>query len=94
MQWPPTLMELRVKLEALTKHSFNSVLCNLYRDNHDGVDFHSDDEPSLGKNPYIASISLGAVRVFEMRKKPLPVPNKFVNHIFYTRTRIYDALKK
>jgi len=70
--WPPILIELKTKLEKFTKNSFNSVLCNLYRDNHDGVDFHSDDEKSLRKNPFIGSFSFGSARIFEMRKKPLP----------------------
>ena len=31
--------------------------------------WHSDSHPQLGRNPPVASVSLGAVRVFEMRKK-------------------------
>jgi hypothetical protein len=31
--------------------------------------WHSDSHPQLGRNPPVASVSLGAVRVFELRKK-------------------------
>lgn len=53
--------------------SFNSLLCNLYRDGHDSIGWHSDDEASLGAEPVIASLSLGDTRVFSLRKKPPPV---------------------
>jgi alkylated DNA repair dioxygenase AlkB len=33
------------------------------------VAWHSDDEPELGAQPIIASISLGAVRKFELKNK-------------------------
>jgi alkylated DNA repair dioxygenase AlkB len=48
---------------------FNTALGNLYRDGMDSVAWHSDDEPELGPNPVIASLSLGATRRFLMRKK-------------------------
>ncbi|XP_061466798.1 alpha-ketoglutarate-dependent dioxygenase alkB homolog 3 isoform X1 [Rhineura floridana] len=70
--WHPLLTMLKDRIEDFTKHSFNSLLCNLYRNEKDSVDWHSDDEPALGRNPVIASLSFGATRMFEMRKKPLP----------------------
>ncbi|XP_007531576.1 alpha-ketoglutarate-dependent dioxygenase alkB homolog 3 isoform X1 [Erinaceus europaeus] len=70
--WHPVLLTLKSQIEANTGHTFNSLLCNLYRNEKDSVDWHSDDEPSLGKCPIIASLSFGATRTFEMRKKPLP----------------------
>ncbi|EMP34931.1 Alpha-ketoglutarate-dependent dioxygenase alkB like protein 3, partial [Chelonia mydas] len=71
--WHPLLTMLKEHIEKATGHTFNSLLCNLYRNEKDSVDWHSDDEPSLGRNPVIASLSLGATRIFEMRKKPPPV---------------------
>ncbi|MEI8129245.1 MAG: alpha-ketoglutarate-dependent dioxygenase AlkB, partial [bacterium] len=53
----------------LPQENFNSVLLNLYRDGNDKVSWHSDDEPELGINPTIASVSLGAVRRFDLRHK-------------------------
>lgn len=72
-QWHPVLCTLKSRVEENTGHTFNSLLCNLYRDEKDSVDWHSDDEPSLGSCPVIASLSFGATRTFEMRKKPPPV---------------------
>ncbi|XP_034971923.2 alpha-ketoglutarate-dependent dioxygenase alkB homolog 3 isoform X1 [Zootoca vivipara] len=79
--WHPLLSMLKDRIEDFTKHSFNSLLCNLYRNEKDSVDWHSDDEPELGRNPVIASLSLGATRVFEMRKKPLPEENNDYTYV-------------
>lgn len=57
----------------VTGVEFNSVAANLYRDGHDSIGWHSDDEPIMGKNPTIASLSFGEERIFELRKKPQPV---------------------
>uniref|UniRef100_A0A8D2KBY5 Alpha-ketoglutarate-dependent dioxygenase alkB homolog 3 n=1 Tax=Urocitellus parryii TaxID=9999 RepID=A0A8D2KBY5_UROPR len=73
--WPPVLSTLKNRIEGNTGHTFNSLLCNLYRNEKDSVDWHSDDEPSLGRCPVIASLSFGATRTFEMRKKPPPEEN-------------------
>lgn len=70
--WHPLLTMLKDRIEEITKHTFNSLLCNLYRNEKDSVDWHSDDEPALGRTPVIASLSFGATRRFEMRKNPLP----------------------
>ncbi|NXJ79304.1 ALKB3 dioxygenase, partial [Trogon melanurus] len=73
--WHPLLSVLKERVEEFAGYTFNSLLCNLYRNEKDSVDWHSDDEPSLGKNPVIASLSFGATRTFEMRKKPSPEEN-------------------
>ena len=69
ISWLPVLLEIRKVVEAAVGHNFNSALLNLYRDGRDSVDWHSDDEPELGENPLIASLSLGAVRPFQLRHK-------------------------
>lgn len=74
-QWPPLLLTLREAVEQLSRCSFNSLLCNLYRDGHDSIGWHSDDEASLGAEPTIASLSLGDTRVFSLRKQPPPEEN-------------------
>ncbi|NP_001405623.1 alpha-ketoglutarate-dependent dioxygenase alkB homolog 3 isoform d [Mus musculus] len=74
-RWLPVLWTLKSRIEENTSHTFNSLLCNFYRDEKDSVDWHSDDEPSLGSCPVIASLSFGATRTFEMRKKPPPEEN-------------------
>ncbi|XP_040836074.1 alpha-ketoglutarate-dependent dioxygenase alkB homolog 3 isoform X2 [Ochotona curzoniae] len=73
--WHPVLSTLKKRIEVNTGYTFNSLLCNLYRNEKDSVDWHSDDEPSLGRCPVIASLSFGATRTFEMRKKPSPEEN-------------------
>jgi alkylated DNA repair dioxygenase AlkB len=65
--WPARLAALRGRIEEETGTPFNSVLCNLYRHGTDSMGLHADDEPELGKNPTIASVSLGATRRFVMR---------------------------
>lgn len=72
-KWHPLLVNLCKAVEHATGCSFNSLLCNLYRDGHDSIGWHSDDEASLGPKPTIASLSLGDTRVFSLRKQPPPV---------------------
>ncbi|XP_068595629.1 alpha-ketoglutarate-dependent dioxygenase alkB homolog 3 isoform X2 [Brachionichthys hirsutus] len=71
-QWHPLLASVRQAVEQASGRTFNSLLCNLYRDGHDGIGWHSDDEASLGVKPVIASLSLGDTRVFSLRKQPPP----------------------
>ncbi len=65
--WTPALAALRPRIEHACGARFNSVLANLYRDGADGMGWHADDEPELGPEPVIASLSLGAVRGFAFR---------------------------
>lgn len=65
--WKAELLELNKKLEEKLGMHFTSVLVNLYRHGNDSVSWHCDDEPGLGTNPVIASISLGASRTFKLR---------------------------
>jgi len=50
---------------------FNSVLANLYRNGRDSNGWHADDEPELGSQPIIASVSLGATRDFQFKHRQL-----------------------
>lgn len=67
--WTEELQTLRKRVEQSVGYPFNSVLANFYRNGQDSVDWHADDEPELGKNPVIASVSLGATRVFQLKHK-------------------------
>jgi alkylated DNA repair dioxygenase AlkB len=68
--WTPSLLALRERVQVMCGARFNSVLANLYRDGQDSMGWHSDDEPELGPQPVIASVSLGAERRFRLRRKP------------------------
>lgn len=63
------LKEIKTKIEEVSEVKFNTVLLNLYRDGSDSNGWHSDDEKELGENPVIASLSLGAERIFQLRHK-------------------------
>jgi alkylated DNA repair dioxygenase AlkB len=66
--WTPTLEFLKNMCEKAALHRFNSALANLYRTGSDGVAWHSDNEPELGRTPVIASLSLGGTRKFQLRR--------------------------
>ena len=67
--WTPALASLREDLATRFGLRFNSVLANLYRDGRDSMGWHSDDEPELGAEPVIASLSFGAPRRFRLRSR-------------------------
>jgi len=67
--WTDALLEIRARVEALSGQRYNSVLANLYRDGRDGMGWHADDEPELGRDPVIASVSLGATRRFRLKHR-------------------------
>ncbi|MCH4243530.1 alpha-ketoglutarate-dependent dioxygenase AlkB [Acinetobacter gerneri] len=67
--WNPALFRLKTHIEQLTGQVFNSCLANLYENGMQGVGWHSDDEPSLGQQAVIASLSFGATRKFSFKHK-------------------------
>jgi alkylated DNA repair dioxygenase AlkB len=78
--WTPLLLEIKKTVESIVGADFNSVLLNYYRNQRDSIGMHSDDEPELGKEPIIASVSLGDPRTFVLRHKansdlkPIQIP--------------------
>lgn len=60
---------LRKCLNKFLNANLNSVLGNYYRDNKDHVPWHCDNEPMLDKQPLIASLTFGAARPFDLRRK-------------------------
>jgi alkylated DNA repair dioxygenase AlkB len=65
----PVLKAIKIKIEKATGTTFSSCLLNLYRDGQDSNGWHADDEKELGKNPVIASVSLGTERLFHLKHK-------------------------
>lgn len=68
--WTETLLEIKGRVDTEAQVRFNSVLLSLYRNGNDGLSWHQDDEPELGEDPVIASVSFGATRSFQFRYKP------------------------
>ena len=69
LQWTDLLLDIKSRIEYITATTFNSVLLNYYRDHRDSMGLHSDDEPELGEQPEIASLSLGEQRTFVLKHK-------------------------
>ena len=67
--WTPELLFIRQRVEQAAGMAFNSVLLNDYRNGNDSVSWHADDEPELGLNPVIASLSFWQARRFDVRHK-------------------------
>ncbi len=65
--WTKALTHLKTAVETLTGYHFNSALLNLYRCGNDSMGWHRDNEKELGPEPVIASLSLGAARLFQFR---------------------------
>ena len=66
--WQALPLAIKRRIEGVTGERFNSVLINYYRDGKDSNGWHADDEPELGSNPTIASLSLGGTRDFHLRR--------------------------
>lgn len=65
--WNTTLQFVKNEIEEIAQLSFTTVLLNLYRNEKDSNGWHSDNEKELGRNPIIASLSLGENRVFQLK---------------------------
>lgn len=67
--WNNTLLQLKKHIETLCHQNFNAVLMNLYANGHEGMTWHSDNEKELDPTGIIASVSLGAERLFQFKHK-------------------------
>ncbi len=65
--WPEVLRPLVDAVCRETGEPFNAMLANWYRTGDDRMGWHADNEPELGVNPVVASLSLGANRDFRLR---------------------------
>jgi len=63
------LLNIKSRIENKVHEVFTTCLLNLYRDGTDSNGWHADDEKELGVNPIIASLSLGAERLFHFKHK-------------------------
>jgi alkylated DNA repair dioxygenase AlkB len=69
--WNPLLLNIKNKVEEICGVKFTTVLLNLYRNGQDSNGWHADNEIELGQNPVIASVSLGAERLFKIKHNML-----------------------
>jgi alkylated DNA repair dioxygenase AlkB len=65
----PTTAALMARVVEHTRVPFNHVLVNRYRDGTDSIGLHADDEPELGLDPIVATMSLGATRRFVLKPR-------------------------
>lgn len=75
MESEPFPASVRELLDGINEEyglTLNCCLANLYRNGTDSNGWHSDDEPELGPDPLIASVSLGAPRYFHLRRRANP----------------------
>ncbi len=72
-QLPDYLTQLHERICMQADHDFNAVLLNWYRDHRDSNGWHADNEKELGTNPVIASLSLGATRIFQCKHSELGI---------------------
>lgn len=66
-KWHPILAQINSQIKKEYQFSFNACLVNLYRNGMDSNGWHADNEHELGKNPLIASVSLGVERTFKLK---------------------------
>lgn len=66
---PDWLADLWSRVEQAAETRFNTLLLNRYRNGQDSIGFHSDDEPEMGPNPVVASLTLGAERDFVLKHR-------------------------
>lgn len=66
---PKFLQVLLEDVVSRTGIEFNSILANLYLDGTHSMGWHADDEPELGQEVTIASLSLGSARVVRFRHR-------------------------
>ncbi|MUH38054.1 alpha-ketoglutarate-dependent dioxygenase AlkB [Zobellia amurskyensis] len=65
----PQLLNIKEKVETIAGVSFTTCLLNLYRNGKDSNGWHADNEKELGKNPIIASVTLGQERFFHLKHR-------------------------
>ncbi len=63
--WPVQMVIDRAEHEIGER--FNQGLVTRYANGNEAIGLHSDDEPELGVDPVVASVSFGATRRFKMR---------------------------
>jgi alkylated DNA repair dioxygenase AlkB len=66
---PSLLLEMCAMLSARYDIGFDRVWVNLYRDGRDSVAWHGDRHRHTMTKPMVATVSLGACRKFQLRRR-------------------------
>jgi alkylated DNA repair dioxygenase AlkB len=67
--FPPIVLDLKERIERDFDCTFNACLVAKYTDPRHKMSFHSDAGWSLGPDPYVASLNLGASRRIGLKAK-------------------------
>jgi alkylated DNA repair dioxygenase AlkB len=68
-QAPPVLLTMCALLSARYSIGFDRIWVNLYRDGRDSVAWHGDRHRLTMTRPMVATVSLGARRKFQLRRR-------------------------
>ena len=63
------LLNIKKAVESKLNVEFTSSLANLYRHGKDSNGWQADNEKELGPEPIIASVSIGAERIFQLKHR-------------------------
>lgn len=74
--WSPTTLYIKrcaeMALQPLYHQHMNHAVCNYYRHGDDNIQHHSDKDLDLNRDGVIVSVSLGSMRVMELRDRRFP----------------------
>lgn len=76
--WTPSLLNIKAVVEQKLQVEFNCCLLNYYANGTQGMAWHSDDEKVMQEDGVIASLSLGAERLFEFKHKVITFRKKIL----------------
>lgn len=80
-KFPEFLVKIKEKIENKYSVSFNSCLVGLFNSPKDKIGFHSDASWGMGRDPHIASLSLGRRRKFKLKHmRNRKITNIYLEH--------------
>jgi len=85
VEWLPELLTIKQRCEELIKEAglgtwkFSGCLANRYDSDRHTLGYHADDEPSMEPRTPIASVSFGASRRFDFKKRKDPSDEAFTS---------------
>lgn len=97
LPWPKTIRTIKREVETITGTKYNVCLANYYKTGKEAIHWHADRE-ELGDAHSIASVSLGAERMFSFREKEkrnvtvlsIPLENGSLIHMGKNCQNIYE----